>query len=93
MYRSPNIVRAIKSRRLSWAYHVAMIRIFGPMRDANGEKIRLHNEEIHRLYRSRNIIRVIMSRRLRWAGRVAKMEEDRSVFKIVTGKLLCKTGS
>ena len=38
------------------------------------------------IYRSPNIIRVIKSRRLRWAGHVARMEEVRSVFKILTGK-------
>ena len=47
---------------------------------------RLHNEELHSLYRSPNIVRVIKSRRLRWAGYVARMEEGRSVFKILTGK-------
>ena len=31
-------------------------------------------------------VRVIKSRRLRWAGHVARMEEGRSVFKILTGK-------
>ena len=36
--------------------------------------------------RSPNIVRVIKSRRLRWAGYVARMEESRSVFKILTGK-------
>ena len=44
-----------------------------------------HNEEIHSLYRSPNIVRVIKSRRLRWEGHVARMEEDRSAFKILTG--------
>ena len=44
---------------------------------------RLHNEELHSLYRSPNIIK---SRRLRWAGHVARMEEGRSAFKILTGK-------
>ena len=29
---------------------------------------------------------MIKSRRLRWAGHVARMEEDRSAFKILTGK-------
>ena len=29
---------------------------------------------------------MINSRRLRWAGHVARMEEGRSVFKILTGK-------
>ena len=50
----------------------------------NGEWRRLHNEEPHNLYRSPNIVRVIKSRRLRWAGHVAKMEEGRSAFKILT---------
>ena len=29
---------------------------------------------------------MIKSRRLRWAGHLARMEEDRSAFKILTGK-------
>jgi hypothetical protein len=41
----------------------------------------LHNEELHSLYRS-----PIFSGRLRWAGDVARMEEGRSAFKILTGK-------
>ena len=45
----------------------------------------LHNEELHSLYRSPKIARVINSRRLRWAGHVARMEEGRSAFKILTG--------
>ena len=61
--------------------------MFGPKRDENGEKRRLHNEELHSLYRSPNIIRVIKSRGLRWAGHVATMEEGRSFFKILTGNL------
>ena len=61
-------------------------RIFGPKRNESGEWRRLHNEELHSLYRSPNIVRVIKSRRLRWAGHVARMEEGRSVFKILTGK-------
>ena len=58
----------------------------GPKRDENGEWRRLHNKELHSLYRSPNIVRVIKSRRLRWAGHVARMEEGRSAFKILTGK-------
>ena len=38
------------------------------------------------LYRSPNIIRVIKSRIFRWAGQVARMEEGRSAFKILTHK-------
>ena len=61
-------------------------RIFGPTRDKNGERRRLHNEELHSLCRSHNIVRAMKSRRLRWAGHVARMEEGRSVFKMLTGK-------
>ena len=56
------------------------------MRDGNGESRRFHNEELHSFYRSPNIVRVIKSRRLRWAGLVARMEEGRSAFKMLTGK-------
>ena len=61
-------------------------RIFGLKRDENGEWRGLHNEELHSLYRSPNIIRMIKSRRLRWTGHIARMEEGRSAFKILTGK-------
>ena len=53
--------------------------------DANDEWRKLLNEEFHSLYRSPNVVRVIKSRRLRWAGHVARMEEVRSAFKILTG--------
>ena len=42
------------------------------------------------MYRSPNIVNVIKSRRLRWAGYVARMEESRSAFKILTGKPTAK---
>ena len=38
------------------------------------------------MYISPNIVSVIKSRRLRWAVHVARTEEGRSVFKILTGK-------
>ena len=41
--------------------------------------------ELRSLYRSPNIVRVIKSRRLKWAGHVARMEESRSSFNILTG--------
>ena len=56
-----------------------------PKRDENGEWKRLHNEELS-LYHSPNIVRVIKSRRLRWAWHVARIEEGRSAFKILSGK-------
>ena len=63
-----------------------MRSIFGLKRDANGEWSRLHGKELHSLYRSPNIVRVIRPRRLKWVGHVARMEEGRSAFKILTGK-------
>ena len=47
---------------------------------------RLPYEELHNLYHSPNIVKVIKSRRLRWADHVARMEEGRSAFKILSGK-------
>ena len=58
----------------------------GPKRGTNGEWRRLHNEELHSLYRPPNAVRVMKFRRLRWAGHVARKEEIRSAFKILTGK-------
>ena len=37
------------------------------------------------MYRSPDMVRVIKSRRLIWVGRVARMEEGRSAFKVLTG--------
>ena len=40
--------------------------------------------EFQSLYHSPNMVKVITSRIWRWADRVARMEEGRSAFKIVT---------
>ena len=42
-------------------------------------------------WRRPNIVNVIKSRKVRWAGHVARMEEGRSAFKILTGKPTRKT--
>jgi hypothetical protein len=42
---------------------------------------KFHNEELHILYSSPNIIRQIKSRRMRWAGYVARMGEERNVYR------------
>ena len=61
-------------------------RIFGPRRDeVTEERRRLHNEELNDLY-SPNIVRVIKSRRMRWAGHVARMGEERGVYRVLLGK-------
>ena len=75
-----------KERRLRVFENRILRQIFRPKLDENGERRRLHNEELHSLYRSPNIVRVIKSRRLRWTGHVARMEEGRSTFKILTCK-------
>ena len=62
-------------------------RIFGPRRDeVTGEWRRLHNEDLNDLYSSPNIVRVINSRRMRWAEHVARMGEERGVYRFLVGK-------
>jgi hypothetical protein len=62
-------------------------RIFGPKTDeVTGEWRKLHNEELHNLYSSPGIIRQVKSRRMRWAGHVARMGEERKVYKVLVGK-------
>jgi len=46
----------------------------------------LHNEELNDLYSSSNIVLVIKSRRMRWAGHVARMAEERGVYRVLLGK-------
>ena len=59
-------------------------RIFVSKWDENGEWRWLHNKELHSLYHSPNIFRLIKSRILRWGGHVARIEEGRNAFKMVT---------
>ena len=72
-----------EERRLKVFENRILRRIFGPKRDAKGEWRRLH-KELHSLYHSRNIVRMIKSSRLWWACHVARMEEGRNDFKILT---------
>ena len=67
--------------------NMVLRRIFGPMRDeVTGKWRRLHNEELNDLCCSLNIVRVIKWRRMRWAGHVARMVEERGVYRILVGK-------
>jgi len=45
-----------------------------------------HNEELNDLYSSSNIVGVIKSRRMRWTGHVARMGEERGVYRVLLGK-------
>jgi len=63
-------------------------RIFGPRRnEVTGKWRRLHNAELNDPYSSPSIVRMIKSRRMRWAGHVARMGEDREVYRVLVGKL------
>ena len=46
----------------------------------------MHNEELNDLYTSPNIVQVIQSRRMRWAGHVARMGEERVVYRVLVRK-------
>jgi len=76
-----------EERKLRVLENIVLRRIFGPRRDeVTGEWRRLHNEELTDLYPSPNIARVIKSRRMRWAGHVARMGEERGVYRVLMGK-------
>ena len=49
------------------------------------------NEELNDLYCSPNIVRVKKSRRMRWAGHVARVGEERGVYKVLVGEPEGKT--
>jgi len=68
--------------------NMVLRRISGPRRDeVTGEWRRLHNEELNDLYSSPNIVQVIKSERMLWAGNVARMGEERGVYRVLLGKL------
>ena len=46
----------------------------------------MRNEELNDLCSSPNILRVIKSRRMRWAGHVARMSEERGMYRVLVGK-------
>ena len=67
--------------------NMVLRRIFGPRSDeVRGDWRKLRNEELNDLHSSPNIVRVIKSRRMRWAGHVARMGEERGVYRVLVGK-------
>jgi hypothetical protein len=76
-----------EERKLRVFENMVLRRIFGPRRDeVSGDWRRLHNEGLNDLYSSPNIVRVIKSIRMRWAGHVARMDEERGVYRVLVGK-------
>jgi hypothetical protein len=77
----------LREERKLRVFEMVSRRIFGPRSDEEtGEWRRLHNEELNDLYSSPNIVRVIKLRRVRWAGHVARMGEERVVYRVLVGK-------
>jgi len=76
-----------EERKLRVFENMVLRRISRPRRDkVTGEWRRLHNEELNDLYSSPNIVRVIKLRRMRWAGHVARMGEERGMYRFLVGK-------
>jgi hypothetical protein len=77
----------MEEHRLNVFENRVLRRISGPKRDeVTGEWRKLHNEALHILYSSPNIIRQIKSRGMRWAGHVARMGEERKLYKVLVRK-------
>jgi len=80
-------LRLRAERKLRVFENMVLRRIFGPRRDeVMGEWRRLHNEELNDLCSSPNILRVIKSRRMRWVVHVARMGEERGVYRVFVRK-------
>jgi len=76
-----------EERKLKVFENMVLRRIFGRRRDeVTGEWRRLHNEVLNDAYSSPNIVWVIKLRIMRWAGHVARMGEERGVYRVLVGK-------
>jgi hypothetical protein len=75
-----------EERRLRFFENKVLRRIFGTKREKDGSWRKLHNDELHSLYSSPNIFRVIKSKRMRGAGHVARMGEERGVYRVLFGR-------
>jgi hypothetical protein len=61
--------------------------ISGPKRDeVTGDWRKMHSGKLHNLFSTPDIIWQIRSRRMLWAGHVARMEEERNVYRVLVGK-------
>ncbi|PSN49444.1 hypothetical protein C0J52_06603 [Blattella germanica] len=56
-------------------------KIYGPIKDKNGWRIRT-NSELTQLYKKPNIITLIKAKSIEWIGHVSRMDDGRSIKKI-----------
>jgi hypothetical protein len=75
-----------EQHRLRVSENRVLRRIYGPKREENGWRRKLHNEELHSLYSSPNIVRLIKLRRLRWVGPVARLVKGGGIYRVLLGK-------
>jgi hypothetical protein len=61
-------------------------RIFGPVQDTNGWRIR-YNQELDRLIEGQDTVRFIKAQRLRWLGHVERMPETQMPKRVLKGRL------
>jgi hypothetical protein len=61
-------------------------RIFGPVQDPNGWRIR-YNQELDRLIEEQDLVRFIKAQRPRWLGHVERMPETQMPKGILKGRL------
>jgi hypothetical protein len=71
----------------AYSLHLAPsdFHLFPKLKELTAEWRKLHNEELHSLYSSSDIIRQVKSIRMRWAGHVARMGEERKLYKVLVG--------
>jgi len=76
-----------EERKLRVFDNMVLRRIFVPKREeVTGEWRRQHNEELNDLYTTPNIVRVIKSRIMRWTGYVARVGEEKVVYRVLLRK-------
>jgi hypothetical protein len=64
-------------------FEKTVLRIFGPKRKEDESWRKPHDDELHSLYSLPNIVRVIRLMRMRWARHVARMGEERGVYRFL----------
>jgi hypothetical protein len=75
-----------EKRKLRVFEIMVLRRIFGPRRnEVKEEWRRLHKEELNDLYSPHNIV-LVLKARIRWAWHVARMVEERGLYRVLVGK-------